>query len=174
MELSRRTFLRSGVAAATAMAVGIPVSRVASAAAAETEQDRRWDKGGGRFCGVGCGIMIATQEGQIVATKGDPMPRSIEHDPHEADPQRCALLYPVPRPADSGQSAGRKCFRRALIAPRGASPIGRIPIRRAKLTGHSSASAPTALADDDCILSFGSERNGRSVDESNGSGGNRA
>jgi nitrate reductase (cytochrome) len=72
MELNRRTFLKSGVAAATAMAVGIPVSRVASAAAAETEQDWRWDKGVCRFCGVGCGIMIATQDGRIVATKGDP------------------------------------------------------------------------------------------------------
>jgi hypothetical protein len=71
MELSRRNFLKSGVAAAPAIAVGIPVSRVASAAAAETEQDWRWDNGG-RFCGVGCGIMIATQDGQIVATKGDP------------------------------------------------------------------------------------------------------
>jgi nitrate reductase NapA len=25
-----------------------------------------------RFCGVGCGIMVATKEGRIVATKGDP------------------------------------------------------------------------------------------------------
>ncbi|HSO84146.1 twin-arginine translocation signal domain-containing protein, partial [Thiocapsa sp.] len=72
MELNRRTFLKSGVAAATAMAVGIPVSRIASVAAAETEQDWRWDKGVCRFCGVGCGIMIATQDGKIVATKGDP------------------------------------------------------------------------------------------------------
>lgn len=71
MELSRRTFLKSGVAAATAMAVGIPVSRIASAAA-ETEQDWRWDKGVCCFCGVGCGIMIATQDGKVVAAKGDP------------------------------------------------------------------------------------------------------
>jgi nitrate reductase (cytochrome) len=41
MELSRRTFLKSGVAAATAMAVGIPISRIASAAAAESEKDWR-------------------------------------------------------------------------------------------------------------------------------------
>ena len=72
MELSRRTFLKSGVAAATAMAVGIPISRNASAAVAETEKGWRWDKGVCRFCGVGCGIQIATHEGKIVATKGDP------------------------------------------------------------------------------------------------------
>ena len=32
----------------------------------------RWDKGVCRFCGVGCGIKIATAEGRVVAVQGDP------------------------------------------------------------------------------------------------------
>lgn len=72
MELSRRHFLKSGIAAATAMTVGIPISQLARAAVEHAEKDWQWDKGVCRFCGVGCGIMVATHEGKIVATKGDP------------------------------------------------------------------------------------------------------
>ena len=31
-----------------------------------------WDKGVCRFCGVGCGVQIATRADRIVAVKGDP------------------------------------------------------------------------------------------------------
>ena len=72
MELSRRTFLKSGVAAATAMAVGIPIGRNASAAVAETEKGWQWDKGVCRFCGTGCGVLVGTKAGKVVATQGDP------------------------------------------------------------------------------------------------------
>jgi len=72
MTITRRDFLKNSVAAATAATVGLPLSHFAEAASRELERGWRWDKGVCRFCGVGCGIMIATKNGKIVATKGDP------------------------------------------------------------------------------------------------------
>ena len=72
MHLSRREFIKSSVAASTAATVGLPISKLAEAAAAEVEKDWQWDKSVCRFCGTGCGIMVATKDGRIVATKGDP------------------------------------------------------------------------------------------------------
>ncbi len=72
MHLSRREFLKSGIAAGTAATVGLPLTKMAEAAAAEVEKDWQWDKSVCRFCGTGCGIMVATKDGRIVATKGDP------------------------------------------------------------------------------------------------------
>lgn len=34
------------------------------------EENWKWDKAVCRFCGTGCGIMIARKDGKIVATKG--------------------------------------------------------------------------------------------------------
>ena len=45
---------------------------LALAKSKEAEADVQWDKAVCRFCGTGCGIMVATKEGRIVATKGDP------------------------------------------------------------------------------------------------------
>ena len=70
MSISRRDFLKNNIAAVTAATVGIPVSQVASAA--DAEEGWQWDKSVCRFCGTGCGIMVATKNGKIVATKGDP------------------------------------------------------------------------------------------------------
>ena len=72
MTLSRRDFIKSSIAASTAATVGIPLSEQAAAAVKAGEKDWQWDKGVCRFCGTGCGIMIATKDGRIVATKGDP------------------------------------------------------------------------------------------------------
>jgi nitrate reductase NapA len=72
MGFTRREFLKTGVAAAAATTVGIRVSAAAAAAAKEAEASWQWDKSVCRFCGVGCGIMVATKDGRIVATKGDP------------------------------------------------------------------------------------------------------
>ncbi|MFO7541881.1 MAG: nitrate reductase catalytic subunit NapA [Thiobacillus sp.] len=72
MHLSRREFIKSGIAASTATLVGLPISKLAEAAAAELDKSLQWDKAVCRFCGVGCGIMVATKDGRIVATKGDP------------------------------------------------------------------------------------------------------
>jgi len=72
MALSRRDFLKSSAAASAAAAVGMNVPTTLSAAANEAESGWRWDKAACRFCGTGCGIMMATKNGKIVAVKGDP------------------------------------------------------------------------------------------------------
>jgi nitrate reductase NapA len=72
MSITRRQFMRDSVAAATAAAVGIPLTTAEKALALEAEKGWRWDKSVCRFCGVGCGIQIATKDGRVVATKGDP------------------------------------------------------------------------------------------------------
>ncbi|MFN3594020.1 MAG: nitrate reductase catalytic subunit NapA [Thiobacillaceae bacterium] len=72
MGLSRRDFLKTSIAASTAATVGLPISKQAEAAVRASEAGWQWDKAVCRFCGTGCGIMVATKDGQIVATKGDP------------------------------------------------------------------------------------------------------
>lgn len=72
MTLSRRDFLKTSIAASTAATVGMPLSEQARAAIKAGEKDWQWDKAVCRFCGTGCGIMVATKDGRIVATKGDP------------------------------------------------------------------------------------------------------
>ncbi|MBU1664998.1 MAG: nitrate reductase catalytic subunit NapA [Gammaproteobacteria bacterium] len=72
MGINRREFLKTSIAAGTAATVGMPLSEQAEAAIKAGEKDWQWDKGVCRFCGVGCGIMIATKDDRVVATKGDP------------------------------------------------------------------------------------------------------
>ncbi|MGB6328706.1 MAG: nitrate reductase catalytic subunit NapA [Halarcobacter sp.] len=72
MALSRRDFLKSSAAASAAAAVGMNVPTQMQAAAKNAEGGWRWDKAACRFCGTGCGIMLATKGGKIVAVKGDP------------------------------------------------------------------------------------------------------
>jgi nitrate reductase NapA len=69
-EISRREMIKSAVAAAAAMAVDMSVS--GAGAVAPLEAGWSWDKGVCRFCGVGCGLQIATSGGKVVAVKGDP------------------------------------------------------------------------------------------------------
>ncbi len=72
MALSRREFLKSSAAASAAAAVGMNIPSKLQAAANNAEGGWRWDKAACRFCGTGCGIMLATKNGRIVAVKGDP------------------------------------------------------------------------------------------------------
>ena len=72
MALNRRDFLKSAAAASAASAVGIAVPSSLEAASENAQKDWRWDKAACRFCGTGCGIMLATKGGKIVAVKGDP------------------------------------------------------------------------------------------------------
>ncbi len=72
MALNRRDFLKSAAAATAASAVGIAVPSNLEASSNEAQKDWRWDKAACRFCGTGCGIMLATKGGKIVAVKGDP------------------------------------------------------------------------------------------------------
>lgn len=72
MTVSRRDFLKqSALASAAAVTVSLPISEAAAAVTKSAEAGWRWDKGVCRFCGVGCGIQIATEKGKIVATKAD-------------------------------------------------------------------------------------------------------
>ncbi len=72
MEQSRRDFMKTAVAASVACSFGIPVDADAKAKQNAMEAKWKWDKSVCRFCGVGCGIMMATHEGKVVAVKGDP------------------------------------------------------------------------------------------------------
>lgn len=72
MSLSRREFLKSSAAASAAAAIGMSVPAELEANASQAEDGWRWDKAACRFCGTGCGIMMATKNGKIVAVKGDP------------------------------------------------------------------------------------------------------
>ena len=62
--------MAAAVGAATA--IGIPITKAAAQQATLAEGGWRWDKGVCRFCGVGCGIMVATKDDKVVAVKGDP------------------------------------------------------------------------------------------------------
>lgn len=70
MTFSRRTFIKANAVLATATAAGMIAAP--NPASALPKSDIRWDKGVCRFCGTGCGVMIGTKEGRVVATQGDP------------------------------------------------------------------------------------------------------
>jgi len=70
MPLSRRDFIKANAILATAAAAGMSVAPSIAQAAATS--DIRWDKGACRFCGTGCGVLIGTKDGRVVATQGDP------------------------------------------------------------------------------------------------------
>ncbi len=72
MAMERRDFLKSAAAASAASAIGMSIPTEAQAKADAAQSDWRWDKAACRFCGTGCGIMLATKDERIVAVKGDP------------------------------------------------------------------------------------------------------
>jgi nitrate reductase NapA len=72
MSLTRREFLKTTAAVSAAAAVGIAVPDELKAAAEKTQAGWRWDKAVCRFCGTGCGIMLAVKDDRIIAAKGDP------------------------------------------------------------------------------------------------------
>jgi nitrate reductase NapA len=67
--LTRRELLKAGFTAAVVGAAGRPLT----AGATEHQKDWRWDRGVCRFCGVGCGILVASANGRVTAVKGDPL-----------------------------------------------------------------------------------------------------
>ena len=69
MTISRRDFVKAQAAAAAAAVAGVTIPVVAAKA---EEDDIRWDKSVCRFCGTGCGVLIGTRKGRVVATQGDP------------------------------------------------------------------------------------------------------
>jgi nitrate reductase NapA len=72
VSLDRRDFLKSAAASSAAAAIGMSIPQDVEAAGKEAQKEWRWDKAACRFCGTGCGIMMATKDGRIVAVKGDP------------------------------------------------------------------------------------------------------
>ena len=70
MKVSRRQFIKTNAAVAAATAAGVTLPGVEGAQAAD--DGIRWDKGVCRFCGTGCGELIGTKDGRVVATQGDP------------------------------------------------------------------------------------------------------
>ena len=72
-EQTRRDVIKSAAISATAAAAGISVPDDVKAQAPGPRSDGiRWDKGVCRFCGTGCGVLIGTKSGKVVATQGDP------------------------------------------------------------------------------------------------------
>jgi nitrate reductase NapA len=74
LTLTRRDFIKSQAVAAAACVAGMSVPGLAQAAPAAPARDDgvRWDKGVCRYCGTGCGVLVGTRDGRIVATQGDP------------------------------------------------------------------------------------------------------
>ncbi len=71
MKLTRRDFIKSNAVAAAATVGGISVPGMALAQQRK-DDGVRWDKGACRYCGTGCGVLVGTKDGRIVATQGDP------------------------------------------------------------------------------------------------------
>lgn len=71
VKMTRRDFIKSNAVAAAAVTAGVaaPGTLLAQERAAD---GIRWDKGACRYCGTGCGVLVGTKEGRIVATQGDP------------------------------------------------------------------------------------------------------
>lgn len=70
--MSRRAVLKAQAVAAAAATAGIPLSAVAQAPlVAVPGTDLKWSKAPCRFCGTGCGVMVAVRDNRVVATHGD-------------------------------------------------------------------------------------------------------
>ncbi len=70
MSLNRRDFLRLKAATLAATSAGVTFKNAYASDA--KDDDLLWDKAPCRYCGTGCGVLVGTKEGRIVATKGDP------------------------------------------------------------------------------------------------------
>ena len=70
MKLNRRDFIKANAAAAAAAVVGTHLP--ATEAYGKMQDGIRWDKAPCRFCGVGCSVLVGTENGKVVATQGDP------------------------------------------------------------------------------------------------------
>ena len=72
MKMNRRDFIKANAALAAAAVAGAQLPATQKALTAEGDKDIRWDKAPCRFCGTGCGVLVGTRNGKIVATQGDP------------------------------------------------------------------------------------------------------
>lgn len=72
MTSTRRDFVRQSAAAAAGAVAGIPIQAVSQDAAGGASPQLTWSKAPCRFCGTGCGVMVAVKDNRVVATQGDP------------------------------------------------------------------------------------------------------
>ncbi|WP_346796774.1 nitrate reductase catalytic subunit NapA [Halomonas sp. Bachu 37] len=72
MKLTRRNFIKSSAAGTAAAAAGISLPGQAQNIVTDASQTQlKWSKAPCRFCGVGCGVNVATRNNQVVATHAD-------------------------------------------------------------------------------------------------------
>lgn len=72
INITRRQFAKANAAAVAAAAIGLPIPASATNLITNREfTTLKWSKAPCRFCGVGCGVMVATKDNQVVATHGD-------------------------------------------------------------------------------------------------------
>lgn len=69
MKLNRRAFIKANAASAAMVAAGLTVGTTEASA---QNDEIRWEKSPCRFCGVGCSVLVGTQNGRVVASQGDP------------------------------------------------------------------------------------------------------
>jgi nitrate reductase NapA len=69
VKLNRRDFIKANAAAAAISAAGMTAPTAAVAAGQGRDS---LGQGACRFCGTGCGVLVGTQDGRVVATQGDP------------------------------------------------------------------------------------------------------
>ena len=70
--MDRRAFLKLEAAAMAAVAGGMPAPLGAQNLVTDRSiTELKWNKAPCRFCGTGCGVMVATKDGRVVATHGD-------------------------------------------------------------------------------------------------------
>jgi nitrate reductase NapA len=72
MSLTRRQFAKANAAAIAASVAGMPIASTASNLITDPQATNlKWSKAPCRFCGTGCGVMVATAGDRVVATHGD-------------------------------------------------------------------------------------------------------
>src|SRR5829696_1441623 len=71
MNLTRRDYLKAQAAASAAAAAGISLPAHATNLPTGEDVQLKWSKAPCRFCGTGCGVMVAVKDNRVVATHGD-------------------------------------------------------------------------------------------------------
>src|SRR5688572_17917378 len=72
MKMTRRDLIKAKAAATAAAVVGISLpSEAANVIIPGDEARLKWSKAPCRFCGTGCGVMVAVKDNRVVATHGD-------------------------------------------------------------------------------------------------------
>jgi nitrate reductase NapA len=91
MPMTRRELIKANAAAAAAAAIGIALpAAAANLVLNDGDASLKWSKAPCRFCGVGCGVMVATRNNRVVATRGD-----VEHEVNRG--LNCVKGYFLPK-----------------------------------------------------------------------------